>query len=120
MNQSEAREMWPIIKAWSEGNTLEVAGEPVKSHRSIIFDGAPSIYTIKPEPKLRPWKSEEVPVGALYKQRNNAHRGLIVGIVGNNVQLGNGSGYDLERDLLRDYQHSLDHGKTWLPCGVEE
>ena len=51
MKQSEAAQFWPLIKAWSEGKTLQI-----KSHNGIWtdmdeakFDGVASDYRIKPE-----------------------------------------------------------------------
>lgn len=78
-------------------------------------------YRIKPEPKLRPWNREEVPVGAIVGFKNGGEyvsKRLIV----NNIPgciLGGKETHSLG-ELLRDYDHSIDGGKTWKPCGVEE
>lgn len=101
-----------------------------------IGSGEPfSLYRRKPtEPTLRPWKPEEVPVGALIRyNKDNKTRCLITGITNKNninhwaMLVGNADLYHRGVVFLNDainstsnYEHSLDHGKTWLPCGVME
>lgn len=61
MNRNEAKELLPIIKAFSEGKTIQVkqtTGEWV-SFSHISFDGEPKCYRIKPEPKYRPFANAE-------------------------------------------------------------
>lgn len=73
------------------------------------------------EPKLRPWKPEEVPVGATLKTKDTGSRWLLIGI--NNYAEVSIAGNSVTRSLshlLECYTHSLDGGKTWLPCGVME
>lgn len=61
------------------------------------------------EPKLRPWKAEEVPLGAWQKHKgDDPHKWLIATSQG------------LYDDWLANCLHSIDQGKTWLPCGVKE
>jgi hypothetical protein len=83
----------------------------------------PLIQRIKPEPKLRPWKPEEVPVGALYKW--NGHVSVILAVCDNALKFvdheGDINGNFLDRGCIsKKSEHSLDGGKTWLPCGVLE
>lgn len=64
MNRSEAAKLLPIIKAFSEGKTIQVkqtTGEWVSfSHIShMSFDSEPKCYRIKPEPKYRPFANAE-------------------------------------------------------------
>lgn len=85
-------------------------------------------YRIKPEPKLRPWKPEEVPIGAIIKglsfksiiswAETNKHGEPCMGGPDSTPE---GRYWPLayactDSDLL----HSTDGGKTWLPCGVME
>lgn len=61
MNRKEAAELLPIIKAFSEGKTIQVkqtSGEWV-SFSHISFDGDPKYYRIKPEFKYRPFANVE-------------------------------------------------------------
>jgi hypothetical protein len=78
---------------------------------------------IKPEPKLRPWTFHEIPVGQLLKTPDG--QGLIVAgrIYNGGTYVYIGRNWELNvKHLALDlnYQHSLDQGKTWLPCGVVE
>ena len=68
-------------------------------------------YRIKPAATLRPWTSDEVPLGAWMRtQIDREYRWLIVN-----------SGHRPHRaSWLKSCEHSTDGGKTWLPCGVEE
>ena len=99
--------------------------------RSIIADawvkaqfppppGPMTDYRIKPETKWRPWTNDEVPLGALIRMKDWDHgaRGLIcsVDISG---RISSGTWTFRHEDLVR-CEHSIDGGKTWLPCGVEE
>ena len=60
MTREEAKEMLPIIQAWAEGKTIQV-----KEHGrwvELCIDGfnlCPDMYRIKPEPKYRPFKTQE-------------------------------------------------------------
>lgn len=61
MNQNQAKELLPIIKAFSEGKVIQIkqtSGEYI-SFSNISFDGNPKFYRIKPEPKYRPFKDAE-------------------------------------------------------------
>ena len=62
MTREEAKEMLPIIQAFSEGKTIEIYSDGEWQDliiRSIKFDCKPSCYRIKPEPKYRPFKTQE-------------------------------------------------------------
>lgn len=85
-----------------------------------LFDCYGYHYRIKPTPTLRPWRPEEVPVGAIIfdKRGNNFHRHLIVGVDNNGLVAMTQQADDSCINLLAHYEHSLDHGKTWQPCGV--
>lgn len=98
-----------------------------------------SWYRRKPDSKLRPWKPEEVPIGALIKMKKDVNTlpAVILGVYADLDQCGPavilsrslifGScfflndlvsyhGFDKDDQIL----HSTDFGKTWKPCGVEE
>lgn len=88
----------------------------------------PSYYRIRPEPKLRPWQPEEVPVGCLLKDDSIEYGSNSVSVLlcrrGAWIHYINHENAKFESCLLgealRRFTHSTDHGKTWLPCGVEE
>ena len=68
-------------------------------------------YRIKPTPVLRPWTADEVPLGM--QARNSKYpktRWLI----------DRTSSEENRIDWCKNYEHSTDGGKTWLPCGVVE
>lgn len=61
MNRNQAKELLPIIKAFSEGKVIQIkqtSGEWIR-FSNISFDGNPKFYRIKPEPKYRSFKNAE-------------------------------------------------------------
>ena len=56
MKQSEAAEFLPIIKAWSEGKTIQLQriNDWIDStgETPLIFDAPVKYYRIKPEPRI--------------------------------------------------------------------
>jgi len=126
------KEKIAVMQAYVNGEKLEIllpsmgwdewraVGEPHWDWQNID-------YRIKPEPKLRPWNPEEVPVGALMKTKSgNGGRYMIVGLwdfrMKNLIQLGPPSaesGMSAET-AMNNWLYSTDQGKTWLPCGVTE
>lgn len=62
MTREEAKELLPIIQAFSEGKTIEIYSDREWQDliiENIKFDCKPSCYRIKPEPKYRPFKTKE-------------------------------------------------------------
>ena len=60
MTPNIAKELLPIIKAFSEGKQIQFFGGTIWEDRNTLsFDSDPSRYRIKPEPKYRPFKSVE-------------------------------------------------------------
>ena len=60
MTREEAKELLPIIQAFSEGKTIEIYIDREWQDLiigSIKFDCKPSCYRIKPEPKYRPFRT---------------------------------------------------------------
>ena len=58
MKSETAKELLPIIKAFSEGKQIQFFGGTIWEDRnSLSFDSDSSRYRIKPEPKYRPFKS---------------------------------------------------------------
>ena len=61
MTREEAKELLPIIKAWVEGKTLEYYNDDIGEWQVVtktVFIN-PNKYRIKPQPKYRPFKSQE-------------------------------------------------------------
>lgn len=60
MNRKEAAELLPIIKAFSEGESIETkTGSGWISIENMSFAGNPDSYRIKPESKYRPFANTE-------------------------------------------------------------
>lgn len=63
MTQKEAKIFAPIIKAYSEGKTIQFIGEDGKWHdfkcEDVVFADNPSEYRIKPEAKYRPFANAQ-------------------------------------------------------------
>ena len=62
MTREEAKELLPIIRAFAEGKTIEIYNNTEWKDfiiESIKFDCKPSCYRIKPEPRYRPFKTQE-------------------------------------------------------------
>ena len=148
MKLSQAKEYLPFVQAAAEGKTIQIKGKhgAYKDWTDLdntfcnLFASTDEevgyTYRIKPESRLRPWKPEEVPVGALLRRKFNPKReAVIVGVsvsgFAPHVKLcGNldASVSEHLKDLFTYHgghngdmmEYSLDNGKTWLPCGVEE
>ena len=61
MTREEAKELLPIIQAFADGKTIEIYNDKWNTmvFNDPHFDCAPSRYRIKPEPKYRPFKTQE-------------------------------------------------------------
>lgn len=134
MTPNRAKELLPIITAFSEGKQIEWKDGPGATHwkgpmvNAIFYDHHE--YRIKPELKLRPWTACDVPPGAAIRPKGcSGGWRLIVGAMdaGNYIGVwvggtGRGGANDyLPFELVSDiHEHSTDGGKTWLPCGVIE
>ena len=61
MTREEAKALLPIIKAYAEGKTIQGFDDENgwNDLNEPAFDGDPSSYRIKPEPKYRPFRTQE-------------------------------------------------------------
>lgn len=60
MDRNQAKELLPVIKAFSEGKDIETkTGSGWISIENMSFAGNPDSYRIKLEPKFRPFKGAE-------------------------------------------------------------
>lgn len=120
MNKEQAKKAASVMLAWANGKTIKWRR---RGHNdwseadqdcigiTLSWDWDTFEYRIKPETKLRPWTADEVPLGAWMRFKHNPQDRVLIGWV--SVQA--------DRDLwLDEREHSIDGGKTWLPCGVEE
>jgi hypothetical protein len=70
------------------------------------------------EPKLRQWTPDEVPLGSWARRDSDGFRGLITAV--GEISAAIGLDFYGLSELSKEWTHSTDNGKTWLPCGVEE
>lgn len=122
MKLSQAKEYLPFVQAAAEGKTIQWKHETgwIDFEEDCNFSDPAHEYRIKPEPKLRPWKPEEVPMLAWYKRKGEANEWMtLAGIssYGKGVRLSLGTGWV---QAFEELEHSTDGGKTWQPCGVIE
>lgn len=127
MNQAQTKECIAVMQAFLDGKQIQFHNKKTDrwedAPSGVSWDWRKENYRIKPEPKLRPWKPEEVPVGAVVRCGQN--RWLITACWQGKPFLNGCDAHDDERapslqTLTQGYEHSPDHGKTWLPCGVME
>lgn len=133
MKLSQVKEFLPFIQALAEGKTVEwqsltgswIELQPSSEHFMTSDAGR---YRIKPTPTLRPWRPEEVPVGAIVRDPKynsvwlitalwEQHKGsgdYRVFLNGGNYEEGHKLEYFTDDKML----YSLDHGVSWKPCGI--
>lgn len=112
------------VQAFWEGN-LEwlnpFSDEWAQSIHPPDTTGNPSRFRIKQPKQLRPWNPEEIPLGAWIRVKGFPDTYLITGIENGFIIWTTGVvRSSTPTTFLRDYEHSTDQGKTWLPCGVLE
>ncbi len=115
------------VQAWIEGKGIQFKGHgdwfdfsqtvPAFCHEVLQWRPAPTS-------KLRPWRPEDVPVGALVRTlRTGApFRWMIVASCSDGVTTCGGTTCRTEsaQFMFDACEHSTDGGKTWKPCGVME
>lgn len=127
MTTERAKELLPIITAFANGAEIEFR---LKDRVYSIWQSTTNPhweddaeYRIKPEPKLRPWKPEEIPIAKFHIKHATCW------VVPLQTCFNSVIFWDYDRNatieityqiLLDEYEHSLDQGKTWHPCGVLE
>jgi hypothetical protein len=129
---------------WKRGKIVEFMESQSSNWQRVesLFDNIDDnnyldrYYAFRLAKELRPWKPEEVPVGALLRSStyHPERKVIILGVILNcgNIQrpaltfrgdCGTNDDHYYLNDLITStlkMEHSLDHGKTWLPCGVME
>ena len=126
MTRDEAKQLLPVMQAWIEGKEIQY----MQDGKWLDYKGQleeRKAFRIKPEPKLRAWKPEEVPVGCWFRYREwfPEVRALILTVNETGITWADCSSETaLIRvrfaELMKQCEHSTDNGKTWLPCGVME
>lgn len=74
MTREEAKELLPIIQAYAEGKAIQIKKEgdwlEVGKNTEVYFSESPSDYCIKPEPKYRPFRTQEECWSEMHKHPN--------------------------------------------------
>jgi hypothetical protein len=91
-----------------------------------VFADISGVYKFRlaPEPPAKKWRvwgieDARANIGKLVKRIHTNNAQLIVGIKWpTHVDVGQSENFTVEY-LAEHFEHSIDHGKTWLPCGVE-
>ena len=112
MTREKAREAAAVMLAWADGKEVECKysyGWERIDQPNWSWDALD--YRIKPAKTLRPWTKDEVPLGAWMRFKLLPSTRLIISDVTLSINF---------KQWLEDREHSLDGGKTWKPCGVEE
>ncbi len=129
MNSKQIKEMLPVLQAFADGKQIQFRhkGKDWRDGDSFGFY-EDADYRIKPQPTLRPWKPEEVPIGALIRGSCYGVRVILgygrtaTGVHDYVLYVGGESNVtgDGLQVCFECREHSLDLGVTWLPCGVME
>ena len=101
-----------VMQAYVEGKDVEVlfAGK-WQTTNVPSWSWSETTYRIKPTATLRPWTADEVPLGAWGRNPQYPKTRWLIDRT---------SSEENRIDWCKNYEHSTDGGKTWLPCGVVE
>ncbi len=135
MTKDEAKSNAEILQAYSEGKTIQFKTKGYGSWQDhdgsgLAFNFGTTDYRIKIEPKLptyRPWRVNEIPLGAWYRTKNRPDLWTVL-ITGADPQRKYPIRFACNEKISADgldtafhfREHSVDNGKTWLPCGILE
>ena len=113
MNIEQTKEAIRIMQAFVDGKEVISMRTPAVTADDPYWNWGNDIstYHIKPTPVLRPWTADEVPLGAWMRDVSIQDYRWLIHTSGND---------DTRKDWIANYEHSIDNGKTWLPCGVME
>ncbi len=78
------------------------------------------LIPIPQPPTYRPWRSEEVPIGVRIRTKDRRCSGILTSVDYQVHTVLVGLKEENTTALFNKCEHSLDSGKTWLPCGVRE
>jgi hypothetical protein len=120
------KEKIEVMQARQRGDTIErllIHGTGRwEEAENPIWNWANFDYRIVSAPKLRAWRPEEVPMPCVLRNKTTGHRYQVLSVVPGGLFTVSGGLIPLYpfRDLVASSEHSIDGGKTWLPCGVLE
>ena len=121
MTRDETRNAILIMEAYMDGYEIQLCGKHWNPRESLkpdwcdtedpCWDFDNCYYRLKPAAKLRPWTADEVPLGMQARNREYPKTRWLIDRT---------SSEENRKDWCEKYEHSIDGGKTWLPCGVIE
>lgn len=123
MTREEAKELLPIIQAYAEGKTIQILGRDKWIDKPAPnFSLSTNYYRIKPEPKYRPFKSQEECWNEMMRHqpfgwvKNNAGNIFnIIAMINRNYTIKLNECYSGYPELLKDYKFMDD-----TPFGIME
>ena len=121
MTREQTIEAIRVMQAFVDGKEVQVRSRKWNPRESLKPDWVDEElscwnfedfdYRIKPTATLRPWTADEVPLGAWMRFKKVIDDRSILAWTST----------QRDRDMwLDEREHSIDGGKTWLPCGVVE
>ena len=121
MNIEQTIEAIRVMQAYVDGKEVELKNNHHLTNNLPLWVPAPNpvwnwigdikSFRIKPTATLRPWTADEVPLGM---QARNAKYPKTRWLIDRT------SSEENRMDWCKNYEYSIDGGKTWLPCGVVE
>lgn len=116
----------PMLSAYANGSNIEYKDTLGKWKCVDFFNFQDYAEThelrIKPEPRLRPWKEEEVPVGAIIRGvTSGSTASTILSTSKGKLYFTDGRGEITWNFLdagMMGSEYSTDFGKTWQSCGI--
>ena len=122
MTREQTKEAIRVMQAFVDGKEVQSVsrtGTFWTSNKSPSWNWADEDFQIKPTKTLRPWTADEVPLGAWLRHSGQGRKAIIIDVTFDQ-QIGIHGSYFSPQFVLAYCEHSLDGGKTWKPCGVEE
>jgi hypothetical protein len=113
MTREQTIEAIRVMQAFVDGKEVEVLLTFSQSEIATtpVWNWDANNYRIKPAAKLRPWTSDEVPLGAWMRFKKVIDDRSVLAWTST----------QRDRDMwLEEREHSTDGGVTWKPCGVVE
>jgi len=113
MNIEQTKEAIRVMQAFVDGKEVISMRTPAATADDPYWSWGNDIstYRIKPTATLRPWTADEVPLGMQARNREYPKTRWLIDRT---------SSEENRKDWCEKYEHSIDGGKTWLPCGVME